>query len=94
MAFALQLRKTSARRPDEGAVQPVIPSNGVPFLQMRSVGSRSTPGLVCAKIKGEMVQSVNTYSDLISMSCLTCIISTTYSSESSKHGMNRSRNCV
>ena len=32
-------QKTSARRPsDEGAVRPVIASNGVPFLQMRSVG--------------------------------------------------------
>ena len=38
-------QKTSARRPsDEGAVQPVIVSNGVPFLQMRSVGSHSTSG--------------------------------------------------
>ena len=37
LAFALQLRKTSTRRPsDERAVQPVIASNGVPFLQMRS----------------------------------------------------------
>ena len=32
--------KTSARKPsDEGAVQPVIASNGIPFLQMRSVGA-------------------------------------------------------
>ena len=38
-------RKTSARRPsDEGAVRPVIASNGVPFLQMRSVGSHSASG--------------------------------------------------
>ena len=38
-------RKTSARRPsDEGAVRPVIASNGVTFLQMRSVGSHSTSG--------------------------------------------------
>ena len=45
LVFALQLRKTSARRPsDEGAVWPVIASNGVPFLQMRSVGLRSTSG--------------------------------------------------
>ena len=29
---------------DEGAVRPVIVSNGVPFLQMRSVGSHSTSG--------------------------------------------------
>ena len=33
-------RNTSARRPsDEWAVQPVFASNGVPFLQTRSVGS-------------------------------------------------------
>ena len=39
LAFALQLRKTSARRPsDEGAVQPVIVSNWVP------VGSHITSG--------------------------------------------------
>ena len=38
-------QKTTARRPsDEGAVGPVIASNGVPFLQMRSVGSHSTSG--------------------------------------------------
>ena len=46
--ICLQLRKpqnTSARRPsDEGAVRPVIASNGVNFLQMRSVGSHSTSG--------------------------------------------------
>ena len=45
LAFALQPRKpqkTSARRPpDEGAVRPVIALNGVPFLQMRSIGSHS-----------------------------------------------------
>ena len=45
LAFALQLRKphkTSARRlSDEGTVWPVIASIGVPFLQMRSIGSRS-----------------------------------------------------
>ena len=36
-------RKTSARRPsDEGAVRIVIASNGVPFLQIRSVGSQRT----------------------------------------------------
>ena len=48
LAFALQLgkpQKTLARRPsDEGSVRPVIASNGVPFLQMRSVGSHSTLG--------------------------------------------------
>ena len=38
-AFTLQLRKISARRPsDEGA------SNGVPFLQLKSIGSHSTSG--------------------------------------------------
>ena len=38
-------QKTSARRPsDEGAVRPVIGSNGFPFLQMRSIGSHSTSG--------------------------------------------------
>ena len=30
--------------PDEGAVRPVIASNGVPYLQMRSVGSHSASG--------------------------------------------------
>ena len=35
LAFALHPRKMPARRPsDEGAVRPVIASNGVPFLQM------------------------------------------------------------
>ena len=35
----------NARRPsDEGHVLPVIASNEVPFLQMRSVGSQSKPG--------------------------------------------------
>ena len=29
---------------DEGAVRPVIASNGIPFLQMRSVGAHSTSG--------------------------------------------------
>ena len=43
LAFALQLRKPSARRPsDEGALRPVIASNRVPSLQMKSVGSHST----------------------------------------------------
>ena len=38
-------RKTSARRPsNEGAVRPVIASNGVPLLQMRSEWSHSTSG--------------------------------------------------
>ena len=35
-------RKLSRRPSDEGAVRPVIASNGVPFLQMRSVGTHST----------------------------------------------------
>ena len=36
-------RKTSARRPsDEGTLPPVIASNRVPYLQMRSVGPHST----------------------------------------------------
>ena len=40
-----KLRKISTRRPpDEGSVRPVIASNGVPFLQMRAVGSHSTSG--------------------------------------------------
>ena len=34
--------KTSARRPSD--VQTIIASNGVPFLQMRSVASHSTSG--------------------------------------------------
>ena len=38
-------QKNSARRPsDEGAVRRVIASNGLPFLQIRSVGSHSTSG--------------------------------------------------
>ena len=38
-------QKTSARIPsDERAVRSVIASSGVPFLQMRSVGSHSTLG--------------------------------------------------
>ena len=32
------------RLSDKGAVQPVIVSNGIPYLQMRSVGSNSMPG--------------------------------------------------
>ena len=44
LAFALHLRKTSSRRPNEGAVRPVIASNRVPYLKMRSVGSHSTSG--------------------------------------------------
>ena len=38
-------QKTSARRSsDEDAVRPVIASNGIPFLEIRSVGSHSTSG--------------------------------------------------
>ena len=38
-------QKTLARRSShKGAVRPVIASNGVHFLQMRSVGSHSTSG--------------------------------------------------
>ena len=38
-------QKTWARRPsDEGSVRPVIASNGIPFLQMRSIGSHSLSG--------------------------------------------------
>ena len=45
LAFSLQLRKTSARRPSMKAVLQVIPSNGVPYLHMRSVGSHITSGV-------------------------------------------------
>ena len=38
----LNLRKPQLE--NEGAVRPVIASNGVSFLQMRSVGSHSTSG--------------------------------------------------
>ena len=44
MAFTLQLRKTSVRRLLMKAVRSVISSNGVPYLQMRSVGLHSTLG--------------------------------------------------
>ena len=45
LAFALQRRKPSAKRPsDEGTLRPVIVSNGAPFIQIRSVGSHSTSG--------------------------------------------------
>ena len=39
-----QLETSASRLSDEGAVRPVIASNGVPFLQMRSVGSHGTSG--------------------------------------------------
>ena len=38
-------QKTSARRPSMKAVRPVIASNEVLHLQMRSVGSHSTSGI-------------------------------------------------
>ena len=42
LAFALQLRKTSATRlSDEGVLRPVIASNGVPYLEMRSIGRQT-----------------------------------------------------
>jgi hypothetical protein len=43
LTFTLQLRetpKTSARRSLMKAVQPVIASNGIPYLQMRLLGSK------------------------------------------------------
>jgi hypothetical protein len=40
---------------DEGAVRPVIASNGVLFLQMRSVGSHSTSGREKEENKGKDV---------------------------------------
>ena len=47
--FTLRARKTpktSGRRPfDEGTVRPVIASNEVPCLRMRSVGLHSTSGM-------------------------------------------------
>ena len=44
-AVHISWQKTSARRPsDEGPVRPVIASNGVPYFQMRSVGSHSMSG--------------------------------------------------
>ena len=45
LEFALQLRKTSARRPSMRTVRPVITSNWVPYFQMSSVGSHSTSGM-------------------------------------------------
>ena len=47
LEFTLHLRKnpeTSARRPSGKVVRPVIASNRVPHLQMRSVGSHSMSG--------------------------------------------------
>ena len=48
LIFTLQLRKprkTPAKGPSMKAVRLVIASNGVPYLQMRSVGSHSTLGM-------------------------------------------------
>ena len=39
-----QGKPQKTRPSDEGNARPVIASNGVPFLQMRSVGSHSTSG--------------------------------------------------
>ena len=48
-------QKTSARRlSDEGAVRPVITSNGVSYLQMRPVGLKSTSGREKEGNKGKM----------------------------------------
>jgi hypothetical protein len=45
LALVLKQRKTSARRPsDEEAVTSYHTSNGVPFVQMRSVGLHSMSG--------------------------------------------------
>ena len=56
LAFDLQLRKTSVRRPsDEGAVPPVIASNGVPFLQVRSVESHSMSGRESVAVAWEFI---------------------------------------
>ena len=53
-------QKTSARRPsDEGAVRPVITSNGVPFLQMRSVGLHSTSGREKEGIKEKTICDID-----------------------------------
>ena len=47
-------RRSSAKRPsDEGTVLPVIASNGVPYLQMRSVGPHSTSGWAKEEIEGK-----------------------------------------
>ena len=53
--ICLTAEKTSARRPsDEGSMRPVIASNGVPFLQIRSVGSHSASGREKEGIKERM----------------------------------------
>ena len=57
-------QKTLARRPsDEGAVRPVIASNGVPYLEMMSVGSHSTSGRE-KKGKKEMARKGRIYDDM------------------------------
>ena len=43
-AICLTAEENPRRPCDEGAVRPFIASNGVPFLQMGSVGSHSTSG--------------------------------------------------
>ena len=45
LVFTLQLRKTSARRPSEKALRPVIASKGISHLQMTSVGSHAMSGM-------------------------------------------------
>ena len=43
--MAEETRGTSARRPsDEGSLRSVIASNGLPYLQLKSVGSHNTSG--------------------------------------------------
>ena len=42
--ICLTAEENSRKPSDEGTVLPVTASNGVPFIQMRSVGSRSTSG--------------------------------------------------
>ena len=44
LGICLTAEENPIKLSDEGAVQPVITSNRVPFLQMRSVGSHSTSG--------------------------------------------------
>ena len=69
LAFALQPRKTT-----ENLSQEVIASNGVPFLQMRSVGLHSTSGRETEGIKEwtewESYNIFHSYPSLISSRCL------------------------
>ena len=53
----------SWRPSDEGTVRPVIASNGVPYLQMRSEGTHSTSGSEKeGKRKGRTMQSYTVHS--------------------------------